>query len=273
MKTRPVAPYILAVIGSLVLIVIAYAFFFTPKINDTAALDKQISETTAANDELQVLSDALAKKVSSISEAKGKVAEFNKAFPAEASQQGLIASILDAAAATGVTVTGINPAAPTAATGAVPGAAAAPGTPAPAPADPADPAAAANQTSKVFAVVPLTINAAGDQAALVVFMQRLEGLTRPFTAIEVTLVRGDGGSLLTLTGQSFIAAPLQEPAAKSGEPAEKAPEEKTEAAAPAPAAPAPAPTSASPSVAPSATAPAEPSAAATAPAAEPSEKK
>lgn len=248
-KTRPVGPYIVAVIGSLLLIVIAYAFFFTPKLNATAALDKQIAETSAVNDELQGRADGLAKKISTISEAKGRVAEFNKSFPAEASQQDLIASILEAASSTGVTVTGINPAAPAAA-GEAPGKGAAP---APAP----DPAAAKSPTSAVLAVVPLTINASGDPTALVVFMQRLEGLTRPFNATEVTLVRGDTGGLLTLTGQSFIAAPLVAPAApQSGEKSEKAPEEKTE-------------TPATPEATPSAA----PSAAATTAAPAPSEKK
>jgi hypothetical protein len=98
-------------------------------------------------------------------------------------------------------------------------------------------------------------------------MQRLEGLTRPFTANEVTLVRGDGGSLLTLTGQSFIAAPLQAPqAAKTGEQPEKATEEKGEAPA------TPAPASGGPSATPSATAPAEQPAAPATPAVAPSEQ-
>lgn len=272
MKSKPVAPYVVAVISSLAVILVAYLVFFSPKLNEAGALEKKVADTNTANDALQTRSDVLKGKVDHLSEATAQVAAFEKSFPSDPSQQDLISSILDAASATGVTVTGINPSAPAPITpdAAAVAAAAAPAAPAaPAAGSSTDPGAAADAAaakpaapedfSKVLAGVPLTINASGDPNALVVFMQRIESLKRPFTATEVTLVRGsDGTGLLTLVGQSFLSAPLAAPktdAAPAGT-APSAPADAPAATTAPSAAAAPAPTVAStPSAAPASPAP------------------
>lgn len=225
----PKAPYILTALGVFFAALLVYAFVYAPQINTAQDLDTQRMAVASEDDALQQRADVLAAKVKDLPAVQAKVAEFSKAVPSSPAQKELLAAILDAAASSGVTVTGINPSAPT---GVTADAAAAPAkkqtadTPpaAPAPAAPAgtgtDPASA----GPLFQV-GLTINATGDQPNLLVFMQKVESMKRPFTATEVTLTKGEAGGILVLTGNSFMVSPLvtpQAPAAPGQVPAPSA---------------------------------------------------
>ncbi|HEX9089515.1 MAG TPA: hypothetical protein VF867_18640 [Arthrobacter sp.] len=213
----PKAPYILTAFGIALMALLVYAFVYMPKISEAADLDTQRMTVMADDAKLQAQSDNVAAKIKNLPDMETKVNTFNASFPAGPSQKDLLALILDAASATGVTVTGINPTVPTAV---VPAAAAAPaagaGTSiaAAAPAAPTPAAAAATGTmpSGPLAGVGLTINAQGDSANLLAFMQRIESLRRPFTTTEVTLTKNETGSgVLVMAGTSFLVSPLVKP--------------------------------------------------------------
>jgi len=215
----PKAPYILTAFGIALMALLVYAFVYMPKISEASDLDTQRMTVVADDAKLQAQSDNVAAKVKNLPDMEAKVKAFNASFPAGPSQKDLLASILDAASATGVTVTGINPTVPTAvappAAGgtAVPAPAAAPATPTPAAAAATAAAiAAGTMPSGPLAGVSLTINAQGDSANLLAFMQRIESLRRPFTTTEVTLTKSDSGpGVLVMAGTSFLVSPLVKP--------------------------------------------------------------
>jgi Tfp pilus assembly protein PilO len=192
-------PYILTTIGIILAALLVYSFVYTPRINAAKALDQErqtVAEEAAA---LERRADLVAAKVKDLPAVGDRVAEFSQAVPTAPAQRELLAAILEAGASSGVKVTGINPAAPTPTEE--------PGATAAAPAAPVDPANAGPLYQ-----AGLTINATGDPQNLLVFMQKVESLKRPFTTTEVTIAKADGtGSNLTLTGNSFMASPLSEP--------------------------------------------------------------
>lgn len=212
----PKAPYILTAFGIGLMALLVYAFVYMPKISEASDLDTQRLTVVAEDAKLQVQSDNVATKIKNLPDMEAKVNAFNTSFPAGPSQKDLLASILDAAEATGVTVTGINPTAPTAladpaaagttgsATAAAPAAAATPAVPAK--------AAAGATPSGTLAGVNLTIDAQGDSSNLLAFMQRVETLRRPFTTTEVTMTKSDtGNGVLVMAGTSFLVSPLVKP--------------------------------------------------------------
>lgn len=222
MKT-PKGPYILAAFGIGLLTLLVYAFVYMPKINQAKDLDLQRQSVVSEEERLQGSVDVVATKIKSLPALEGKVDEFNRSFPSGPLQKDLLSAILSAGTETGVTVTGINPAVPAAAAAAVD-----PKTGA-APAGPVAPVAgAAVVPAGPLAEVTLTINASGDSASLLAFMQRIESMKRPFTATEVTMTKGDGPSVLTLTGKSFLVSPLVKPAIPSDKPSEVASEAPAE---------------------------------------------
>lgn len=206
MKTSKL-PYILTTIGILFAVLLVYSFVYTPRINAAKELDRQRLEAAEEAGALQRRADLVAAKVKDLPAVGDRVAEFSTAVPSTPSQRELLAAVLEAGESSGVKVTGINPAAPTPVEE--------PGATAPAPAAPVDPANAGPLYQ-----VGLTINATGDQPNLLVFMQKVESLKRPFTTTEVTMAKADGtGSNLTLTGNSFMASPLPAPQAPAETPA------------------------------------------------------
>lgn len=221
MKT-PKAPYVLTAIGVFLAALLVYAFAYTPQINAAKDLDAQRLSVASEDDALQQRADLVAAKVKDLPAVQAKVADFAKAVPSSPAQKELIAAILDAGASSGVTVTGINPVAPAVATA---DAAAAPARktasdtpPATPPAAPVAGAAAADpSTSGPLFQVGLTINATGEQPNLLVFMQKVESMKRPFTTTEVTMTKGESGGILVLTGNSFMVSPLVTPKAPAAE--------------------------------------------------------
>lgn len=253
----PKAPYILTAIGVFLAALLVYAFAYTPQINAAKDLDTQRLAVADEDEALQQRADLTAAKVKDLPAVQAKAADFAKAVPSAPAQKELIAAILDAGASSGVTVTGINPSAPTPVT--ADDAAAAPAKKAASDTPPAAPPAGAAATAATDPAsagplfqVGLTINATGDQQNLLVFMQKVESMKRPFTTTEVTMTKGEAGGILVLTGNSFMASPLVTPQATTAPAAPDA-----AAAAPASAAPvtteAPAPASTTPSATPSAT--------------------
>lgn len=253
----PKAPYILTAIGVFIAALLVYAFAYTPQINAAKDLDTQRLAVADEDEALQQRADLTAAKVKDLPAVQAKAADFAKAVPSAPAQKELIAAILDAGASSGVTVTGINPSAPTAVS--ADDAAAAPAKKAASDTPPAAPPAGAAATAATDPAsagplfqVGLTINATGDQQNLLVFMQKVESMKRPFTTTEVTMTKGEAGGILVLTGNSFMASPLVTPQATTAPAAADA-----TAAAPATAAPAtteaPAPASTTPSATPSPT--------------------
>ncbi|QOD05721.1 hypothetical protein [Pseudarthrobacter sp. BIM B-2242] len=196
-------PYILTTIGIILAALLVYSFVYTPRINAAKALDLERQTVAEEDAALERRADLVAAKLKDLPALGERVAEFNQAVPTAPEQRELLAAVLEAGASSGVQVTGINPAAPTPAED--PGATAAPAT------EPVDPAKAGPLYQ-----AGLTINATGDPQNLLVFMQKVESLKRPFTATEVSIAKADKeGSNLTLTGNSFMASPLPDPQAPS----------------------------------------------------------
>jgi hypothetical protein len=233
----PKAPYILTAIGVFLAALLVYAFAYTPQINAAKDLDTQRLAVADEDDALQHRADVVAAKVKDLPAVQAKVADFTKAVPSSPAQKELIAAILDAGASSGVTVTGINPVAPAAVTADVAAAPVKKATsdtpPAALPAAPAAGAASDPASSGPLFQVGLTINATGDQPNLLVFMQKVESMKRPFTTTEVTMTKGDGNGILVLTGNSFMVSPLVTPQAPATPGAAPAPA-ATDATAPAP---------------------------------------
>lgn len=215
MKT-PKGPYILAAFGIGLLTLLVYAFVYMPKISQAKDLDLQRQSVVSEEERLQASVDVVATKLKNLPALEGKVDEFNRSFPSGPLQRDLLVAVLSAGTETSVTVTGINPAVPAAAVPAVDPKTGA----APTPAVPV--AGAAVAPAGPLAEVNLTINASGDAANLLAFMQRIESMKRPFTATEVTMTKGDGPGILTLTGKSFLVSPLVKPSLSAEKPAEGA---------------------------------------------------
>jgi Tfp pilus assembly protein PilO len=221
----PKAPYILTAVGVFLAALLVYAFAYMPQINAAKDLDAQRLAVAGEDDALQHRADLVAAKVKDLPAVQAKVADFSKAVPSSPAQKELIAAILDAGSSSGVTVTGINPVAPAAVTPDASAAVAGKATSDTPPATPPAPAAGAATdpaSAGPLFQVGLTINATGDQQNLLVFLQKVESMKRPFTATEVTMTQGEGNGILVMTGNSFMVSPLvtpQPPAAAGTTPA------------------------------------------------------
>lgn len=210
-------PYIVTTLGILLAALLVYSFVYTPKINAAKALDQQRQTVAEEDSSLQQRAQLVAAKIKDLPGVESKVDEFSKSVPSNPSQRELFAAILDAGATAGVRVTGINPAAPAP----VPAAGSDGTAPAPAPAGAAGAAVDPALAGPLYQV-GLTINASGDQQNLLVFMQKVESMKRPFTTTEMTLAKADGTSNLTMTGNSFMASPLTAPQVQAAAPADGA---------------------------------------------------
>lgn len=212
--TRNIAPYIGAGIVTAFLIVIAYAMFFVPKMDESRALVEQADTLHTSNIVLTAKAEALAVTAKNLSPLKAQVAEFNSSFPAAPEQQNLLDTINAAAASSGLTLTTLSPELPKVPE--EPAAAAPAGGDAAlesvqAPAASAEGAQAEDESTSQLGTVGLKIDGKGSLEAVEAFIVRIEGMKRPLLVQEMQIEKSDGGYHVTLRGESFIAKPLVAP--------------------------------------------------------------
>ncbi|MET4143738.1 hypothetical protein [Arthrobacter sp. UYCo732] len=220
--SKNIAPYIVAGIAAVFLIIIAYAMFFVPKMNESKALVASAANAHISNIALTDKADKLEAIAKNLTPLKSQVDGFSKSFPSVAAQQNMIDAIKAAADSTGVTLTTLNPnvpepeeadkenaPAPAAATSqsaqegsALPG-------PAPVPKNTTDQTAAS--TTALLGTVTLKINGKGSLEAVQAFIVKMEALERPILMNELQVEKQDGAYHVTISGKTFLAAPLVEP--------------------------------------------------------------
>lgn len=224
MTGRKVGPYLVALVITTLLIMLAYFVFFVPQQTKTKDLNTQTAAAAATNAGLQGKAKVLSEKRANMGSLKGQVDKLTTAFPPSASEQDLFASIQAAAGESGVTLTTLNPVKPVlgtqektdpatapsaakitsdaAASGAKNQAATTPGTPGAAPVD---------ESLSSIAVIYMTIIGDGTQDQLRTFLGKIESLKRPFSATDVQLKESKDGMTMTVTGRTFLTKPLVEP--------------------------------------------------------------
>jgi len=225
MTGRKVGPYLVALVITVLLIMLAYFVFFVPQQTKTKDLNAQTAAAAETNAGLQGKAKVLSEKRANMGSLKGQVDKLTTAFPPSASEQDLFASIQAAAGESGVTLTTLNPVKPVlgtqektdpatapsaakissdanAAGAKTPTAAVAPGAPGAAPVD---------ESLSSIAVIYMTIIGDGTQDQLRTFLAKIETLKRPFSATDVQLKENKDGMTMTVTGRTFLTKPLVEP--------------------------------------------------------------
>lgn len=219
--TKNVAPYIVAAIVSVFLIIIAYVMFFVPKMDESKRLVSQAATAHANNAALTAKADRLAAIAQNLDPLKTQVGEFTQAFPSEARQQEMIDAINEAAGSTGVTLKALSPNVPAPATDeaaeeaapapADPGQQAGTELPGPAPVPGAGQQAAATAPAEQLGKVTLKVDAEGSLEAVRAFIVKVENLKRPLLVHEVQIEKLEKSYHVTLNGETFLTAPLVEP--------------------------------------------------------------
>lgn len=226
--SKNVAPYIVAALVSVFLIVIAYMMFFVPKMAESKALVGQAATTHASNVALTSRADKLEAIAGNLGPLKAQVGEFSQSFPSAARQQEMIDALNEAAVSTGVTLTTLSPNAPKPIEEDPAAAAAAAAAPAPAaeagakelPGAVAVKQAAAEQQSVSTAqlgTVSLKIDGKGSLEAVRAFIAKVESLQRPLVVHQLQIEKQEGSYHVMLNGETFLAGPLAEPAGKSAD--------------------------------------------------------
>lgn len=231
MTGRKIGPYLVALAITGILILLAYFVFFVPQATKVKNLQAQTAAAASSNATLQGKATVLSEKRANLASLTGQVDSLSKAFPATATQQDLIGAITAAGAASGVTITTLNPVKPvvgsqekvdpaTAQAAAKKAAdAAAANAPATGTATAATPAAGAAATVdpslSSIAIINLTIISSGTQDQLRAFLGLLENLQRPLSVTDMKIDAGkDGASTLTVSGRTFLTKPLTTPTVK-----------------------------------------------------------
>lgn len=219
--SKNIAPYIVSGIAAVFLIIIAYAMFFVPKMNESKALVSAAVNARVSNVALTAKADKLEAIAKNLTPLKTQVDQFTKSFPSAAEQQNMIDAINAAAASTGVTLTTLNPNAPEPdeADGEAP-AKAAPASqaaqegselPGPAPVGQAATDQAPAAPTSLLGTVTLKIHGKGSLEALQAFIVKIENLERPILMHELQIEKQEGGYHVIISGKTFLAAPLVEP--------------------------------------------------------------
>lgn len=251
MTGRKVGPYLVALVITVLLIMLAYFVFFVPQQTKTKDLNAQKAAAEATNAGLQSKVAVLSEKRSNMASLKGQVDNLTTAFPPTASEQDLFASIQAAAGESGVTITTLNPVKPVlgsqektdpataasasklAADGAA--AAAAGGKTPTAPAAPtAAGAAPVDQSLSSIAVIYVTVIGDGTEDQLRTFLGKMEALKRPLSATDVQIKQNKDKMTITITGRTFLTKPLVAPTVKPPAPQGGATPAPSQAATPAP---------------------------------------
>lgn len=241
MTGRKIGPYLVATAITGLLVFLAYLIFFVPQATATEGFRAQTAAEKTTNAGLQSKVNVLEEKKKNLAMLTGQVDNLTAAFPSKVNTQDLFSAILQAASASGVTITTLNPAAPvlgtedqTLSTGVVAGTAgtaaqAAKATPTaakppvaaktPATGDALDsapvaaaPTSAVNPLSSI-AVIGLNITARGSQDQLRAFLTNVENLQRPLVLSGVEFTSGKDDTSLILTGNTFLTKPLSVPKA------------------------------------------------------------
>ena len=219
--SKNLAPYVVAAIVSVFLILIAYMMFFVPKMEESKTLVAQAATAHSNNAALTAKADRLAGIAQNLDPLKAQIGDFTSSFPSQARQQEMIDAINEAASSTGVTLTGLSPNVPEPATEetAAEEAPAAPsdqtkqaGTelPGPAPVTGAAQQAAESPTAQL-GTVSLKIDGDGSLEAVQAFIVKIENLKRPVLVHEVQIEKLEKSYHVTLNGKTFLTAPLVEP--------------------------------------------------------------
>lgn len=218
--SKNIAPYIVSGFATVFLIIIAYAMFFVPKMNESKALVAAAASANSSNVALTEKADKLEAIAKNLAPLKSQVDHFTRSFPSGAEQQNMIDAVNAAAASTGVSLTTLNPNVPepvgdagTDAPAAAPAAATLEGTelPGAAPvAAAADVQAPADTTSQLGSV-GLKIDGKGSFEAVQAFIVKIETLERPILVHELQVEKQEGGYHVMISGKTFLSAPLVEP--------------------------------------------------------------
>lgn len=223
--SKPVAPYIVSGIAAVFLIIIAYAMFFVPKMNESKALVAAAASAHTSNVALTEKADKLEAIAKNLTPLKTQVGQFTKSFPSGVEQQNMIDAINAAAASTGVSLTTLNPNVPEPVQADAGAPAAAPaqaaqtipeGTELPGAAPVAAAAAtqaSASSTSQLGAV-GLKIDGKGSLEAVQAFIVKIENLQRPILVHELQVEKQENGYHVMISGKTFLSAPLVEPEGK-----------------------------------------------------------
>lgn len=217
--SKNIAPYIVAGIVSVFLIVIAYMMFFVPKMAESSRLVAQAATAHENNVALTAKADKLAGIAENLEPLKAQIGDFSKSFPFDARQQEMIDAINEAAGSTGVTLKNLSPNVPAPKTADAPADGSAPvdqvqqdGTELPGPAPVSGDAgqAAASPTAQL-GTVTLKVDGEGSLEAVQAFIVKVENLKRPLLVHEMSIEKLENTYHVTLNGETFLAAPLVEP--------------------------------------------------------------
>lgn len=220
--SKNIAPYVVSVVVTMFLVILAYATFFVPKMNESRTL----VDATATARTNNVALTAKAEKLDAISQnlapLKAQVQDFTASFPSSAEQQAMIDAINEAASSTGVSLTTLNPNVPAPAkedsdSDAPAAPAASQGTqvgtelPGPAPVAAAADGQAPAEQSAQLGTVSLKIDGTGSFEAVQAFILKIENLKRPVLVHELQVEKLDNGYHVMINGETFLTAPLVEP--------------------------------------------------------------
>lgn len=220
--SKNIAPYIVSGIAAAFLIIIAYAMFFVPKMNESKALVAAASNAHISNVALTDKADKLEAIAKNLAPLKAQVDQFSKSFPSTAQQQNMIDAIKAAADSTGVTLTTLNPnvpepeeseeeEAPVAAAPTSQSAQEGSALPGPAPVPENTTGQEAASTTAQLGAVTLKIHGKGSLEAVQAFIVKLETLERPILMHDLQVEKQEASYHVIISGKTFLAAPLVEP--------------------------------------------------------------
>jgi Na+-transporting methylmalonyl-CoA/oxaloacetate decarboxylase gamma subunit len=223
--SKNIAPYIVAGIVSVFLIIIAFMMFFVPKMAESRDLSSRAATAKTNNVALTAKAEKLEAVANNLDPLKKQVEAFTSSFTTAAEQKNMIDAINAAGISSGVRVTILNPnvPAPREVTqepdGAAPAAQAQPdGTslPGAAPVN-TDATQPASSSTARLGTVTLKIDGEGDLDAVQAFLVKAENLKRPVLVHELHIDEKIGAPYhVSLGMEIFMSAPLVEPKAATG---------------------------------------------------------
>ncbi len=206
-------------VAAVVLVALAWFFGVSPQLsnaNESKSAEEQAITATAA---LRTELASLQQKEAELGKASDAYNQLAQQFPPSFQTAEWVTMVTSAASRSGAVLTTISPSVPQlGSVGATDEEAAA--------AAPVDPAAAAEET---LATSTVNLTAEGDAESLREFLRLLNQMPRPILVehAAITTDESTGGSILTVTGSTFMMRALENPLenpAPEGETSQEAPE-------------------------------------------------
>lgn len=190
--------------GAIVLLVVAaWILLLGPTLSEIGETDEARADALDRNTLMSVQLAQLQEQADQLGDIRKQAAELTSVFPATADQPGFFAQVTAAARKSGIApedVTSLSPGVPQLVQ---------PSTP---PVDPAADPAAAPEVVAELATQAITVVADGSYAQLTEMLAQLEGMDRAFLTTSVSVDGSEGELSLLVTGTTFVAPPLVEPA-------------------------------------------------------------